>query len=97
MLTLGVFLNDQDGHRIAVGSDRKNLVPLKAGQGWLLPQGASGICEYDEPLAFVTFEFSEALLRDVGFRGNSDFAPVVGDLDPMLREFAYQAAALGEK
>jgi AraC family transcriptional regulator len=93
-LTVGVFLNDQVGHRIALGSDRRTHLPLVTGQGWILPQGASGLCEYDDPLTFVTFAFSEALLHDVGFRESRTFAPVVGELDPMLREFTYQAAAL---
>lgn len=90
-LSLGLFLVDQDRHRITVGSDRRRHIPLKAGEGWILPTGASGICEYDEALSFLKLEMPESLLSDVGFEHSADFAPVVGAFDPLLVQLVQQA------
>lgn len=92
-LTVGVFLVDQAGHRIAVGSDRKRSVPLSAGEGWILPAGAAGICEYDDALSYLKLELPKALLDDVGFDRSMGFNPVVGSLDPLLLQFARHAAS----
>lgn len=95
-LAVGVFLVDQTGHRIAVGSDRKRSVPLSAGEGWILPAGASGICEYDETLSYLKLELPDALLDDVGFDRSVGFNPVVGPLDPLLLQFARHAASTAQ-
>ncbi|WP_246729128.1 helix-turn-helix domain-containing protein [Rhizobium leguminosarum] len=92
-LAVGLFLVDQDRHRIAVGSDRKRFVPLRAGDGWILPAGSSGTCEYDDALSFLRVDLSDALLDDVGFE-KADFNPVVGSLDPLLVQFVRHAASL---
>ncbi|MBY5564595.1 helix-turn-helix domain-containing protein [Rhizobium leguminosarum] len=92
-LAVGLFLVDQDRHRIAVGSDRKQFVPLRAGDGWILPAGSSGTCEYDDALSFLRVDLSDALLDDVGFE-KADFNPVVGSLDPLLVQFVRHAASL---
>lgn len=95
-LTVGVFLVNQSGHRIAVGSDRKRSVPLSAGEGWILPAGASGICEYDDALSYLKLELPEALLDDVGFDRSMGFNPIVGPLDPLLLQFAHHAASTAQ-
>lgn len=92
-LAVGIFLVDQDSHRIAVGSDKKTLVPLHADQGWILPAGSTGICEYDEPLSYLKLEIADALLDEVGFDRSSDFDPVVGAIDPLLIGFVRHAIA----
>lgn len=93
-LTLGLFLVDQDRHRIAIGSDKRQHVPLKAGEGWILPAGAAGICEYDEALSFLRLEVPENLLADVGFERHSDFRPVIGTFDPLLAQLAHQTVSI---
>jgi len=95
-LSLGLFLVDQDRHRIAVGSDKRRHIPLKAGEGWILPAGAAGICEYDEALSFLRLEIPERLLSDVGFERHADFAPVVGAFDPLLVQLIHQAVATAD-
>lgn len=92
-LAVGIFLVDQDSHRIAVGSDKKMLLPLHADQGWILPAGSTGVCEYDEPLSYLKLEVADTLLDDVGFDRSSDFDPVVGTVDPLLTGFVRQAVA----
>ncbi len=92
-LAVGLFLNDQPDHRIAVGSDRRRPVPLAAGEGWILPAGASGICEYDAPLSYLKLTLPAALLADVGFERARDAGPVVGRVDPLLAGLARQAVA----
>jgi AraC family transcriptional regulator len=92
-LAIGIFLVDQDSHRIAVGSDRKTLVPLHADEGWILPAGSSGVCEYDDPLSYLKLELADALLDDVGFDRSRDFDPVVGAIDPLLIGFIRHAVA----
>ena len=93
-LTIGLFLVDQDSHRIALGSDARRHVPLPAGGGWILPQGSSGICEFDQPHSYVTLELSDTLLGDVGFDSSRGFAPMVGKLDPLLAELVRNAASV---
>ena len=94
-LALGLFLVDQERHRIAIGSDKRLHVPLKAGEGWILPAGATGICEYDEALSFLRLEVPENLLADVGFE-YSDFRPVVGAFDPLLAQLAHQTVSVAD-
>lgn len=93
-LALGLFLVDQERHQIAIGSDKREHVPLKAGEGWVLPAGATGICEYDEALSFLRLEVPENLLADVGFEHHSDFRPVVGAFDPLLAQLAHQTVSI---
>lgn len=93
--TIGLFLVDQTDHRIAVGSDMKRRIPLRAGEGWILPAGAAGICQFDEVLAYLTLELPDALLAEVGCPNG--FAPVVGALDPLVVEMVKNAAAAPER
>ncbi|MDQ0132490.1 AraC family transcriptional regulator [Neorhizobium galegae] len=92
-LALGLFLVDQERHKIAIGSDKREHVPLKAGEGWILPAGATGTCEYDEALSFLRLEVPEDLLADVGFE-HSDFRPMVGAFDPLLVQLAHQTVSI---
>lgn len=92
-LAVGVFLVDQTTHRIAVGSDKKALLPLRAEEGWIIPAGSTGICEFEEPLSYLKLELADALLDEVGFDRSSDFDPVVGAIDPLLIGFIRQAIA----
>jgi AraC family transcriptional regulator len=90
--SIGLFLVDQDRHRIAVGSDKRRHIPLKAGEGWILPADATGLCEFDEALTFLKLEIPANLLSDVGFERHRAFEPVVGSIDPLLAELVRQAA-----
>ncbi|WEX73918.1 AraC family transcriptional regulator [Sinorhizobium numidicum] len=92
-LAVGIFLVDQQGHRLSLGSDHRLAIPLRASEGWVLPAGSEGVCEYDDPLSYVKLEVSDALLQDVGFDTPSDFRPVVGALDPLLVQLVRSAAS----
>lgn len=92
-LAIGIFLVDQHSHRIAVGSDKTALMPLHAEEGWILPAGATGVCEYDDPLSYLKLELADSLLDDVGFDRLRDFDPVVGAIDPLLVQFIQHAVA----
>ena len=82
-LTLGVFLNNQPSHRLAIGSDRQSLRPLTKYQGWVLPAGSEGICEYDESLEAVTIAFEGRILAEVGLEKPDFIVPTTGSFDPL--------------
>ncbi|MEM9630813.1 MAG: AraC family transcriptional regulator [Pseudomonadota bacterium] len=90
-LTLGIFLNDQPGHRFAHGSSRTAHVPLMRNQGWILPAGSEGICEYDDVLEFVSISLSDDILGEFGIEQSFDFQAIVGDLDPLLLNLSLNA------
>ena len=94
-LTIGVFLTDQPGHRIAVGRDATALAPLLAQQGWVMPAGAEGVCFYDAPHEFLTVELDGALMTELGVDPGT-VAPVVGGLDPLLLHLALNTEAAAE-
>ncbi|MEM7022387.1 MAG: AraC family transcriptional regulator, partial [Pseudomonadota bacterium] len=87
-LTLGVFLNDQPTHRFALGSDRCALIPLAKHQGWVVPAGGEGICEYDDPLDVMTISFDRRLLAEVGLERPDMIAPHLGQFDPLTVSLA---------
>lgn len=87
-LTLGVFLVEQQTHRVALGSDQRSHLPLNKHEGWILPQGCEGICEFDAPLDVMMIEFDEQLLDEVGLTSPGDFAPYFGPLDPITLQLA---------
>ena len=90
-LTMGVFLVDQHSHRLAVGSDRRSDIPLMKYEGWLLPAGCEGVCEYDEPLDVLTFEFGGQLLKEVGLDNPYYVAPWTGTFDALMLQMALGA------
>ena len=92
-LTIGVFLTDQPSHRIAIGSDKRLDRPLAAHQGWILPAGVSGVCEYDAEHVFVRVDIAGQLLRDAGHDSRRSFEPQFGAHDPLLLQMALAAAA----
>lgn len=94
--TIGVFLTDQPNHRISVGQDRSVVHPLTAHQGWIMPAGAEGLCEFDRPLDFLTVGIDAQLLRDSGLTDPQDVAPVVGALDPLVLSMAENAEAFAQ-
>ncbi|MDK4717299.1 AraC family transcriptional regulator [Rhizobium sp. CNPSo 4039] len=89
-LSIGIFLTPQPAHRVAISSDRKRHVPLKENEGWILPSGSAGICEYDDALSYLFMEFTDTSLNDVGLDPSRGFEPVVGQLDPLLVQLARQ-------
>ena len=95
-LSLGVFLNDQPTHRLAVGSDRRSLRPLARHQGWVLPAGSEGICEYDERLEVVIIAFEGQLLAEVGLERPDLIAPTTGSFDPLTLQLILGADAFLE-
>jgi len=94
--TIGVFLNDQPRHRLALGQDRAQVLPLSAQQGWIMPSGAEGICEFDRPLDFLTVSIDDEMLSDLGLRDPASLKPLVGAMDPVLLAMALQAEQFGE-
>ena len=95
-LTLGIFLNDQPSHRISHGSDRALRCPLKKHQGWLLPAGSEGVCEYDEDLEFVTVTLNDRLLDEFGLSASAGFQAIIGDIAPVLLSLSLNAPNFGE-
>lgn len=93
--TIGVFLGDQPEHRLALGADRAERIPLSAQQGWIMPAGAEGMCEFDRPLDFLTVSVSGQTLRDLGLHDPGSIAPVAGAIDPLLLTMALQAERFG--
>ena len=90
-VALGVFLIDQPTHHIAVGSDKRTHRPLQKFDGWLLPAGSNGICEFDEPLDALIIDFEPELLEDVGLPSGTSITPHAGPLDPLTLQLALQA------
>ncbi|WP_425070156.1 helix-turn-helix domain-containing protein [Roseibium sp.] len=90
-LTLGIFLNDQPGHRLAHGSSQAAHRPLSKNQGWILPAGSEGLCEYDAELEFVSVSLSHTLLEEFGIGRSFEFEAVVGALDPLLLSLSLSA------
>jgi AraC family transcriptional regulator len=90
---IGVFLVDQPTHRIAFGSDRGEHKPLLAREGWIMPAGTEGLCQYDAPHEFLMVEIPDRLMAEMG-GGAAAFRPVVGALDPVLVELALAAPLL---
>ena len=90
-LTIGVFQNDQPTHRLAIGNDKPQEKPLKANQGWILPPGATGVCQYDAPLDVMMVEVAPRVLSEVGMPDPENIVPVVGDLDPLTLQLAMDA------
>lgn len=83
-LSVGVFLNDQPTHRFAHGSTFTTPYPLTKGQGWILPAGSDGVCEYDEELDFVMVSLDSTILDEFGLGKGFEFKAIVGDIDPLL-------------
>ncbi|MDA4848434.1 helix-turn-helix domain-containing protein [Hoeflea poritis] len=95
-LTIGVFRNDQPTHRLGLGADKTEGIPLKADQGWILPPGATGVCTYDIPLDVMMVEVAPRVLSEVGMADPTTIAPVVGDIDPLTLELAMGAEKFNE-
>ena len=95
-VTLGIFLNDQPTHRISHGSALTRYCPLARHQGWLLPAGSEGLCEYDEDLEFVTVSLSDGLLDEFGYESGAEFQAIVGDIDPLLLSLCLNADSYGQ-
>ncbi len=81
--TIGVFLTDQLGHRLATGGSRHANIPHGKHQGWIMPAGAEGHCDFDKALTLVTLSIPDPLLR-AACAETTEFEPIVGSLDPVL-------------
>lgn len=95
-VSIGVFLIDQPDHRISLGSDKPVDTPLSAQQGWLLPAGAQGVCEFDEAHEFLSVEISAELLAEVGLDRPAHIAPVFGAIDPLALQMSKTLATLSD-
>lgn len=93
-LTIGVFLNDQPAHRMSLGSDRGLHQPLNAQEGWILPQGAEGLCHFDTPLDVVMVGVDARILSEVGVTDPTAIAPQIGSIDPLLLQMTLGADQL---
>lgn len=83
-LSVGIFLNDQPSHHFVLGGGRATHKPLAKNQGWILPAGSDGTCEYDDALEFVMVNLGDRILGEFGIGQGFEFAPVIGDIDPLL-------------
>ena len=95
-LTIGIFLNDQPGHRFSCGSSRSEHLPLTKHQGWILPAASEGVCEYDTALELVSVSLDETILDEFGVAKGFDFQAIVGDLDPLLVSLSLNAESFGQ-
>ncbi len=95
-LALGVFLNDQPTHCLAVGSDRRSHRPLMRHEGWVLPAGSEGFCGYDEQLEVVIVAFGERLLAEVGLERPELAQPRTGSFDPLTLQLVLCAGTFLE-
>ncbi|MCT4655169.1 MAG: AraC family transcriptional regulator [Cohaesibacter sp.] len=95
-LSVGVFLNDQPSHRLAHASSRARHLPLKKNEGWILPAGSTGFCEYDEELEFILISLDETILAEFGLDKNFEFGAIVGKLDPLLLSLCLSMPQIGE-
>ncbi len=80
-LTLGFVFRGLDRHEAAYGSDRKRMVPLAAGAGWLLPAEADGACAWDGPSTFLNVHFDADLVAEVTGGAAPSFAPRYAHVD----------------
>jgi AraC family transcriptional regulator len=92
-LSLGVFLVDQPRHALAVGGDRPRPAPLAAGEGFLLPPGAEGVCLLGAAHRYLFVELPAPLLREAGLERPEAVAPRIGPHDPLTAEMARALAA----
>jgi len=90
-LTVGIFLNDQPAHHFSHGTGRRTHRPLMKNQGWILPAGSEGVCEYDDDLEFVSVSISVDVLEEMGVGEDLDFRAIVGDIDPLLLSLSLNA------
>lgn len=95
-LTIGVFLNDQPMHRLSLGGDKRVIQPLTARQGWVLPQGAEGVCRFDEPLDVLMIDVDAQVLAEVGLPDPGEIDPLIGALDPLLLQMALSVEELDQ-
>jgi len=93
-LTVGLFLVPQDTHRIALGSDVSRHVPLDTGEGWILPAGSEGLCEFDKAHSWQAVQVGADLLAEAGWYNAGEVRPVVGTIDPLLAALVRNAALL---
>lgn len=95
-LSVGIFLNDQPTHRFAHGTTLTTHMPLSRSQGWILPAGSDGVCEYDDELEFVMVSLDDDILDEFGLGKGFNFKAIVGDIDPLLLSLSLTAStALG--
>lgn len=92
-LSVGIFLNDQPTHRFAHGTSFATHLPLRKNQGWILPAGSDGVCEFDEDLEFVMVSLDNAILTEFDLSRDFEFQPIVGDIDPLLTNLSLTASA----
>ncbi len=92
-LSVGIFLNDQPTHRFAHGTSIATHLPLSKNQGWILPAGSDGVCEFDEDLEFVMVSLDNAILTEFDLSRDFEFQPIVGDIDPLLTNLSLTASA----
>lgn len=92
-LSVGIFLNDQPTHRFSHGSSSVKHLPLKKNQGWILPAGSEGLCEYDDDLEFAFISLDERILDEFGVSRGFEFEAIVGELDPLLVSLSLNAGS----
>lgn len=90
-LSIGIFLNDQPTHRFSHCSTRTDHRPLTRNQGWMLPAGSNGFCEYDDALEFVLVSVDQSILSELEAPDDLAFDAVVGTLDPLLLNLCLNA------
>lgn len=74
--TIGIFQSDQPNHQISLGRTRPDHRPLTALQGWILPAGSEGLCEFDRSLDVTYVTLDTQLLREQGLAEPTLLRPV---------------------
>lgn len=79
-----------------MGSDRRVHRPLEMYQGWILPAGVEGVCEFDSDHSFLSVEVPSQMLVEAGMTKPDAIAPHVGAHDPLLLQMAQSVAEIGD-
>lgn len=87
-VVVGVVVKDQPRHWTRLGDAKQRLLPLTAGNGWVLPGGIDGWCAWTEPQCFLNVSIGREVLRSSGLDISSNFRPVFGSVDPLVTQLA---------
>ncbi|WP_424932966.1 helix-turn-helix domain-containing protein [Amaricoccus macauensis] len=87
-ISLGIFRADQPTHHFSCCSSKADHKPVEKYQGWILPAGTSGVCEFDDQHEITVLSIDPRLFEEAGMPRNSDFRPVLGDIHPLAVQLA---------
>jgi AraC family transcriptional regulator len=96
-LTLGLVLYDLPSHATSHGDGDRKRLPLRAGQGWVLPAGMEGWCAWEHDTAFLNVQIESGLIAEAGLAEPGRFRPHVGEIDPLAVQMALALHQAGEQ